>query len=132
MKALSTLFSFRGRINRKTFLIRFIALFAFPFVVKGMYPGAVENYDEPVVSVIQGVSIFGYIWCVWANSAKRWHDTNRSALYTFVMVIPIVGVLFNLLLNALMSGTAGPNRFGESPDARQSAGTAWTSADKCL
>jgi uncharacterized membrane protein YhaH (DUF805 family) len=115
MNALPSLFSFRGRINRKSFLVRFVALFAFPFVVKGMYPGAIDKYDDPVISVIQCFAIFGYIWCVWANSAKRWHDTNRSALYAFVMVIPIVGVLLNLLLNALMSGTVGPNRFGEAP-----------------
>jgi uncharacterized membrane protein YhaH (DUF805 family) len=119
MKAFSSLFSFRGRIDRKAFLIRFVALFAFPFVVKGMYPGAVEDYDDPVISVIQCVCIFVWVWCVWANSAKRWHDTNRSAVYTSMMLIPIVGVLFNLLFNALMSGTAGPNRFGESPDAGQ-------------
>jgi len=116
MDILLSFFSFGGRINRKTFLIRFVLLFAFPFLIKGMYPEALSDHsDDAWIEAIQVICIFAYIWCFWANSAKRWHDTNRSAVYAAVMVIPVVGVLLNLLLNALVNGTPGPNRFGDPP-----------------
>jgi uncharacterized membrane protein YhaH (DUF805 family) len=111
-----SLFSFRGRINRKTFLIRFILLFAFAFAFKAVYPQAFSDHtDDALVESIQVICIFAYIWCFWANSAKRWHDTNRSAIYAALMVIPIVGPLLNLLLNLAIDGTPGPNRFGDPP-----------------
>jgi uncharacterized membrane protein YhaH (DUF805 family) len=81
-----------------------------------MYPEALGDHtDAPWVEITQVICIFTYIWCFWANSAKRWQDTNRSSVYAAVMVIPIVGVFLNLLLNAFIAGTPGPNRFGDPP-----------------
>jgi uncharacterized membrane protein YhaH (DUF805 family) len=115
MKSLISVFSFRGRISRKVFLLRFVILFLFAFVVNAMFPGALAYHEDTLIAAIQAIVIFTYIWCFWANSAKRWHDTNRSAVYTAVMILPIAGVVLNVLLNALIGGTPGPNRFGEPP-----------------
>jgi uncharacterized membrane protein YhaH (DUF805 family) len=58
------------------------------------------------------VVFFVLAWCFWANSAKRWHDSGHSGFFVLVNVIPVLGVPLNFLLNAIIPGTLGPNRFG--------------------
>ena len=115
MNALVSLVSFRGRINRRTFLIRLAAFLAIPVVVNEAFPSAFRDDASTLVGALQFTALLGYVWCIWANSAKRWHDTDRSAVYTAVMIVPVVGLWLNLLVNALAGGTYGPNRFGDPP-----------------
>jgi len=115
MNALVSLVSFRGRINRRTFLIRLVVVLAIPIVLNETYPRAFRDDAGPIVGALQFAGLFAYRWCVWVHSAKRWHDTDRSAVYTAVMIIPVVGLWLNLIVNALAGGTYGPNRFGDPP-----------------
>ena len=85
MNALVSLVSFRGRINRRTFLIRLAAFLAIPVVVNEAFPSAFRDDASTLVGALQFTALLGYVWCIWANSAKRWHDTDRSAVYTAVM-----------------------------------------------
>lgn len=116
MKPFVSLFWFGGRINRTTFLIRLVVLLAIPFAIDAIYPEVIGEPDDPLLATLQTLCVSAYVWCVWANSAKRWHDVDRSALYTALMVVPTVGLVLNLLLNAMIDGTPGPNRFGDPPD----------------
>jgi uncharacterized membrane protein YhaH (DUF805 family) len=115
MNPFLSLFWFGGRINRTTFLIRLAVLLAIALAIRASYPEALGEQDDPLVASIQTLSLYAYFWCLWANSAKRWHDVDRSALYTAVMIVPIVGIVLDLFLNALIDGTPGPNRFGDPP-----------------
>lgn len=116
MKPLVSLFWFGGRIDRTTFLIRLVVLLAIALAIRTVYPEALGEQDDPLVATVQSLAAYAYFWCVWANSAKRWHDVDRSALYTALMIVPIVGIVLDLALNAWIDGTPGPNRFGDSPD----------------
>jgi uncharacterized membrane protein YhaH (DUF805 family) len=102
------LFSFQGRISRKTFWIFNGCVF-----IAGMMLGLIT---EPVQTIedISNAHIFFMFWMFWPNLAiqvKRWHDQDKSALWLLVNLIPYIGPL----LTGIMPGTPGPNRFGEDP-----------------
>ena len=115
MRAIASLFWFGGRIGRTTFLIRLAVLFAVPLAVHAICPDAMDEPGDPLLEALQALVVAAYVWCVWVNSAKRWHDVDRSALYTALMIVPTVGIVANLALNAFIGGTPGPNRFGDPP-----------------
>lgn len=115
MKRFVLLFCFAGRINRTTFLLRLAVLLAIAFAIKAAYPEVLGEQDDPLLATIQTFSFYAYFWCIWANSAKRWHDVDRSACYATLMIVPTVGIVLDLILNALIDGTPGPNRFGDPP-----------------
>ncbi|MGK3373215.1 DUF805 domain-containing protein, partial [Citrobacter youngae] len=45
---------------------------------------------------------------------RRLHDTDRSAWWLLVLLIPIVGWLVIIIFNC-QNGTPGSNRFGADP-----------------
>jgi uncharacterized membrane protein YhaH (DUF805 family) len=115
MKPIVSFFWFGGRIDRTTFLVRLAVLLAIVLAIKTACPDALGEQDDPLLARIQTACIYAFFWCVFANSAKRWHDVDRSALYATLMVVPFVGIVLNLALNACIDGTPGPNRFGDPP-----------------
>jgi uncharacterized membrane protein YhaH (DUF805 family) len=115
MHALISLFWPGGRIGRTTFLIRLAFLLAIAFAIDSAYPEALGVQDDPLATALQALAFYAYFWCLFANSAKRWHDVDRSALYASLMLVPVVGIALDLALNALIGGTPGPNRFGDPP-----------------
>lgn len=115
MKRIVSLFWFGGRIGRTAFLIRLAVLAAIAFAITAAYPEALAEPEDPHLAALQTACFYAFFWCVWANSAKRWHDVDRSALYAALMVVPVVGIALNLALNAWIDGTPGPNRFGDPP-----------------
>jgi uncharacterized membrane protein YhaH (DUF805 family) len=115
MKPFVSLFWFGGRIGRTTFLLRLAALFALALAINAAYPEALGEQGDPLTATLQTLAFYAYFWCLWANSAKRWHDVDRSAFYTTLMIVPVVGIVLDLVLNALIGGTPGPNRFGDPP-----------------
>jgi uncharacterized membrane protein YhaH (DUF805 family) len=51
-----------------------------------------------------------------AVSFRRLHDTNRSAWWLLIALLPIIGAVV-LFVFTLLPGTVGPNRFGPDPKA---------------
>ena len=45
---------------------------------------------------------------------RRLHDTNRSGWWVLILLIPLVGMIWMIVLLCLQ-GTSGQNRFGEDP-----------------
>ena len=111
-KGVWLLFSFQGRISRKTFWI----FNGFIFIA-GMALGLIT---EPVQTIedISTAHIFFMLWMLWPNmaiQAKRWHDQDKSALWLLVNFIPYIGPLWALASNGITPGTKGENRFGPDP-----------------
>ncbi|MDU4222351.1 MAG: DUF805 domain-containing protein [Enterobacter asburiae] len=50
----------------------------------------------------------------WAVLFRRLHDTDRSAWWLLLLLIPLVGWIVILIFNC-QSGTPGENRFGPDP-----------------
>jgi uncharacterized membrane protein YhaH (DUF805 family) len=111
-KGMWLLFSFKGRISRKTFWI-----FNFFVFLAGMALGLIT---DPVhdISDISNAHIFFMLWMLWPNmavQAKRWHDHDKSAAWLLINLVPYVGPIWALAENAIRPGTTGPNRFGPDP-----------------
>ncbi len=66
---------------------------------------------EGVLTTIYGVLIF-LPW--WAVQFRRLHDTDRSAWWLLLLLIPIIGWLIIIAFNC-QNGTPGDNRFGPDP-----------------
>ena len=49
-----------------------------------------------------------------AVAVRRLHDTNRRGWWSFIVVIPVIGVLWFFIL-CLLDSTPGNNRFGKNP-----------------
>ena len=130
MSFVTILFSFKGRINRAKFwmyhwvypmLIGCAAL----IVVTAVYlVGAIPLYLAGAIQSItwerpaELMMPFGGVFTVWvqlAAIAKRWHDRDKSAWWTLIGVIPIVGPIWVMVEVGFLKGTEGPNRFGPDP-----------------
>ena len=58
------------------------------------------------------------IWIGLAVAVKRWHDRGKSGWWILIQFVPIIGPLWYFIEVFCLSGTAGPNRFGQDPLAQ--------------
>ncbi|MDZ7673042.1 MAG: DUF805 domain-containing protein [Halanaerobiales bacterium] len=93
---------FRGRVSRKKFwmfvLISTIISVLLVFINIGIF----LVYSLLVLLPSLGVT------------ARRLHDTNRSAWFLLLELVPIIGGIYILILCA-EEGTTGENEYGKSP-----------------
>ena len=87
-----------------------------------MAPGAAVPQSGPalVVTLVYLVVMLGLLVPSVAVSIRRLHDTNRSAWWLLLALIPVLGALV-LLVFYVLDGTPGPNRFGPDPKGRSDA-----------
>ncbi|HEU0164102.1 MAG TPA: DUF805 domain-containing protein [Thermomicrobiales bacterium] len=52
-------------------------------------------------------------------SARRWHDLGKSAWWSLISIVPIVGSLYVFVMLGFVAGSEGPNRYD---DARRPGG----------
>lgn len=103
------LFSFRGRVPRKVFWLYGVLG---PLLVSAMAEmllgivGVSDRRAEVATTLL-------LVWPCTAVSVKRWHDRDRSGWWVLVYLIPVIGVIWTLIANGMLRGTAGSNRFGE-------------------
>jgi len=105
------LFSFRGRIARRTFwrygvfgvmLVQFLS-YAF-LEIAGVAEGLADTLGTLLIA-----------WPSMALTAKRWHDRNKSAWWLLMVIIPVIGLAWTLIECGLLRGSAGENRYGAVP-----------------
>lgn len=77
----------------------------------GRHAWLATRRGEGVLTTIYGVLIF-LPW--WAVQFRRLHDTDRSAWWLLLLLIPIIGWLIIIAFNC-QNGTPGDNRFGPDP-----------------
>lgn len=112
-KVLSNYIGFRGRARRKEFWMFILVNLILTAVLSALdhILGWHRPNGEGTLTTIYGILIF-LPW--WAVQFRRLHDTDRSAWWLLLLIIPIVGWLVILVFNC-QSGTAGSNRFGPDP-----------------
>jgi uncharacterized membrane protein YhaH (DUF805 family) len=76
-----------------------------------------------VIDAVIGFGEFGLLSNIWslavflpsiAAGARRLHDTDRSAWWLLIMLLPLIGWIVLIVFFA-QKGTAGANRFGPDP-----------------
>jgi uncharacterized membrane protein YhaH (DUF805 family) len=105
-------FGFRGRINRKAFLLGGLAMLVVTmFVLYRVTLAEQLAQGLDFWSTILAVVIFVSLWCQAALATKRLHDMNQPGLFAVTMFIPLVN-FFAFIALCFMKGTPGANRFG--------------------
>ena len=114
----SLLFSSAGRINRSRFWLGVLILIPIFLVVRVallvMYATVLTNLLSTIL-ILEAVCLVVFAWMFFSLSTKRWHDMNKSGNWNFLVLIPLAGWLWMLLELGIVSGTDGPNRYGEKP-----------------
>ena len=116
--ALTKYATFNGRATRPEYWWWILAMIIL-FTVLGLIDGAViapllgfEAFDPEAGQPVSFIASLGLLLPNLAVSARRLHDTDRSAWWLLLGLIPLIGTLV-LLFFYVQRGTDGPNRFGE-------------------
>jgi uncharacterized membrane protein YhaH (DUF805 family) len=115
---------FSGRARRKEYWL-FILLFSAISLIAQWWLGGIEGTGSASSTELLGALAFfsfavaSFIPCL-AVGFRRLHDTNRSAWWFVLVLVPLLGQLILLVFMAL-PGTVGPNRFGPDPKVESGA-----------
>lgn len=126
--SLMSVFSFSGRINRRTWWLTQLTLSAIGLLLtwavlvldRYFSGGFQENSDQSgEVSGVAFAALFvlfiGYIVASTATNVRRLHDRGRSGFYLVAGYIPIIGWLWLYIEMGLLSGDHQGNSFGQVP-----------------
>jgi uncharacterized membrane protein YhaH (DUF805 family) len=118
---------FTGRARRKEFWLFWLFLIgievAFSILIS-IASGSMGEMDFMTMNG-PGKAMFGLYGLVMlalivpslAVSIRRLHDTNRTAWWILLALIPFLGALV-LIVFYVLDGTPGPNKYGEDPKGR--------------
>lgn len=119
-----TLFSFNGRIPRRTYWLWALASGLVIGIVVGILGAIIGPSVDPQTGAVSGGGLFSiivfllYIPMIWIGLAlgvKRWHDRGKSGWWVLIALIPIVGGIWTFVECGCLRGTVGPNQFGPDP-----------------
>ena len=120
---------FSGRARRSEywlfFLLMVIAEIVY-FALLGAVGGFSPNGPSGAAMAVMGIFSLAFLGVIipgLAVSFRRLHDTDRSAWWLLISLIPGIGGLV-LLVFCLLPGTNGPNKFGPDPKASPTGDTA--------
>jgi len=103
MPPAEVLFSFDGRIGRKTYWLYHL------FVLSLSLLTYFHREDLPIPILLIVLPLF--TWTGLAMAVKRWHDRGKSGWWVLIGLIPIVGALWSLIELGFLEGTPGPNEY---------------------
>ncbi len=116
--------STKGRINRKIFILYVIFVLLFGIVI--LYPSMVISIAvimggsdadslgaEIVSTILSGLFQLALLPGLFL-SVQRLHDLDKSPVYIFLYIIPLVNIVFLFYL-LFAKGTDGDNRYGTNP-----------------
>lgn len=109
------LFSFEGRIGRLAWWMCMLGI----AIVGGIAEAKLMPNPEAETSSGLGMLVLiniALFWCYLAVSVKRWHDRDKSGWWVLIGFIPVIGFIWIIVENGILSGTEGENRFGSSPN----------------
>ena len=128
------LFSFKGRISRRTYwyvvivdiicTVIFLGLWIIPeykYFMFFMKFGGVGLYRAVMIfrllTLLVGMPLS--IWSGYAITVKRLHDRDRSGWWTLMVFVPGIGALWLAIECGFRKGTPGLNRYGEDPNVHK-------------
>lgn len=112
------MFSFQGRIGRKTFWLSILAITVVAWVAIAIIMGIGANMEtgeiSPLALILLVLLYIPMIWISLALQAKRWHDRDKSAWWILLNLVPIINI-WAFIETGFLKGTEGPNQFGPDP-----------------
>jgi uncharacterized membrane protein YhaH (DUF805 family) len=111
-KSESLLFSFDGRISRKTY---WTVLIPIDLVAIALSMLIRSNSTDGALLIFSSILLVFLCWPLLALQCKRWHDVDKSGWWSCIAFVPIIGGLYALTQNGFKKGNEGENRFGRDP-----------------
>jgi uncharacterized membrane protein YhaH (DUF805 family) len=114
---------FQGRARRSEYWSFVLMIFGIEIVLAVVFNvlgGGMGGGFSPAALIVGCIYFLGLLYLFVPSIAlafRRLHDTDRSAWWLLVALIPVLGALA-LLVFYLLDGTPGPNRFGQDPKGR--------------
>jgi uncharacterized membrane protein YhaH (DUF805 family) len=102
---------FNGRARRKEYWMFFLFTIIITYAL---------YFLDVIIFGSKGMHLFYSIYCLAtfipgiAVTFRRLHDTNHSAWWYFILLIPIIGAIWFIILLAKDSD-AGDNKYGANP-----------------
>jgi uncharacterized membrane protein YhaH (DUF805 family) len=117
VKVLKQYVDFSGRARRKEYW--FFALISLLislglFLVDACLFGYRFTPAHPHVAVLANLYGLGVLLPSLGVLVRRLHDTDRSAWWLFMYLVPLIGPIL-ILVFLFLDSTPGPNRFGPNP-----------------
>jgi len=106
---------FSGRARRKEFWM-FGLLSILISIGLGIIDAFAGFMTEYGVGILGGIYSLAILIPTFAVCFRRLHDTDRSAWWLLIGLVPIIGSIV-LLVFYCLDGTPGDNRFGANPKA---------------
>ena len=106
----STLFSFEGRINRKTYWLKGVLPLVVFFFALQLVVGAMPKTTLGLI-LWYGLAL-AWVGMFLAVASKRLHDRNKSMWWLLVWFVPVVGWLILFIELGFAEGTPVANRYG--------------------
>ncbi|MCX0429841.1 DUF805 domain-containing protein [Aeromonas veronii] len=107
---------FSGRARRTEYWM-FVLCNVIVMLLLGMVDKMIGGDNELISSIYSLAVLLPSL----AVAARRLHDTDRSAWWLLLGLIPVIGTLV-LIYFMVCNGQQGPNRFGDDPKAAPSQG----------
>jgi uncharacterized membrane protein YhaH (DUF805 family) len=110
------LFGLKGRISRRIYWPAYLALLCLNFA---LYFQLVSLTEEELVGGVLIIIFLVGVALLYANIAvavKRLHDIGYGGFLAVAVPIPLIGIAFSIWVG-ILPGAAGPNRYGDLPDA---------------
>jgi uncharacterized membrane protein YhaH (DUF805 family) len=97
---------FDGRSRRKEFWIFTLVIITIS-IIKNIF-------DSAIINLLAGICWLFLMVPWFAVSVRRLHDTNRSGLWYFINLIPLVGqIIFFIFVS--QDSQSGDNKYGPNP-----------------
>lgn len=109
-------FSYRGRLNRKPFILRGLLL----SVLSSVMSTVMTEMTEAPSTVMHLLALLPLLLMVVFSVGtfmliiRRWHDLGKSGWLSLLMLIPLLNFLVLIFL-WVKKGTDGPNAYGDDP-----------------
>ena len=116
-------FDFSGRARRSEYWLFVLFMAVVVIVLQAVAAvGLLSRQDVASHVVVLAMSAFCLLTMIplLALKFRRLHDTNRSAWWLLIGLVPLLGALV-LLVFLVLDGTPGQNRFGPDPKGRATA-----------
>lgn len=116
LKVFKQYFDFKGRARRKEYWM--FVLFNLIFAIAAAILDNVLGIALPSIYYGPIYGIYNLLVFIPSLSVlvRRLHDINKSGLMFFVLLIPLVGAIWLLVL-LFTEGTIGENKYGADPKA---------------
>ena len=111
-------FSFQGRIGRKSFWLRVLAV-NIGFLPLLLLEVILAESNSEAAGVAAGlfalVMMLGALAFIIAMEIQRWHDLGYSGLMFLINLIPLIGGVISVIWLGFFKGNKGPNKYGNDP-----------------